>query len=271
MSITDLLSKGSFPRLGRRGDAPAADAAAADAPAETGGDGQTPAATLDAFFAGVPLPDAAHTVTPAVPAPPTRRTARPAMRPLPSRAVLAIGGLSLACVTLLAALVLAAAAPSPDAPLQAEAPVEAPGAGAAPTTAVPTTSSASDAPAEPVAEAPADGTAPRDVPADMLAQLEAAADAPLPTELTLLLAAMQYSFGADGRDFAPALRPFAYRMASRFEWNPDAFEIAVAAPDAALAQARAARLGQLFSAAIASGRLTITPRAGVHALSLVTE
>ena len=74
---------------------------------------------------------------------------------------------------------------------------------------------------------------------EFLARLEAASNEPLHGELTQLLNAIQVGFGARSAQIDPALRPYTVRMASRFEWNPDTFRIAVAAPSAELAAARA--------------------------------
>lgn len=112
---------------------------------------------------------------------------------------------------------------------------------------------------------------PVSIPATLLTRLEAASDAPLATELSLLLQAIQSGFGASSAQLEPTLRSYAYRMSSRFEWNPDAYQIAVTAPDAALAEARAAMLNRLFQNAVSSGRLQIRAAVGPHALSLVTE
>ncbi len=218
------------------------------------------------MFVGVPLPPAAAHVTPTVPATPPRRRAGVSRRPMPSRAVLAIGALSLACVTLLAALVLTAAAPG------------VPTDGAASTMPSPDEATPDAPPAAAVADAasladaaPTSGVDAQPIPPEMLASLEAASDAPLPTELQLFLRAAAHGFGDQSAQLEPTLRSYAYRLSSRFEWNPDTYAIAVSAPTLALAQERAALLGQLFSAAVASGRLTIQPSAGPHALSLVTE
>lgn len=280
MAITDLLPTGSISRLlARRGSGTGGDASLAGtawAPGAVPPGAVPPDTSADPLFVGVPLPPAAASVMPTVRAVPPPRHTRAARRPLPSRAILAIGTLSLTCVTLLAALVLTAAAGTPAA---SGAPPDAVPAGTVPADAPPALPAAGDGPASDV---PADaafasvptaesGVDAQPVPPDLLASLEAAADAPLPTELALFLRAAQHGFGDRSARLDPSLQSHAYRLASRFEWNPDSYTIAVAAPTLALAQERAARLSQLFSAAVASGRLTIRPSAGPHALSLVTE
>lgn len=202
------------------------------------------------------------------PAPVPVRSPRP-RRPLPSRAVLAIGSLALTCLTLLAALVLATTSPTARASAAEAHPSE-----ASPVPADAAREAETDAEADaPTAasEAGAPAGEPAVIPADLLARLEAASDAPLPTELGLFLEAVQLGFGSESAQLEPALRSYAYRLASRFEWNPDHFQIAVTAPDPALAEARSALLGRLFAAAVASGRLTLRAGAGAHALTLVTE
>jgi len=189
------------------------------------------------------------------------RAGRPAVRrPLPSVAVLAIGALALACLTLLAALVMTASDASP-------------AVASAPDEVEIVTGAAEASPEAPAAVSAAGGAAGStegsSVSADQLAALEAAANLPLTGELTAFLSAAEASFGATSAQLDPALRPYAYRLASRFEWNPDTFRISVVAPDAALAQSRVDVLKQVFSDAVASGRLVLVPATGPSALTLV--
>jgi hypothetical protein len=112
---------------------------------------------------------------------------------------------------------------------------------------------------------------PLPIPTDLLTALEAAGDQPLAVELGRLLDAIQYGFGAESVQLEPTLRSYVFRMASRFEWNPDTFRVAVTAPSADLAQARATVLQQLFADAVASGRLQVASGTGPHALSLAPD
>ena len=224
----------------------------------------------DDFFRGTasapmssvpPPPEVLYAERPAAPprrlggrAPRASRVRRAAARrPLPSGAVLALGALGLLCLTLLATLVMAASGASLPASLSApaeEATAPTPGAEVATAPVAPEAGGAS-------------------VPAGRLAALDAAANLPLPGELAAFLRAAEESFGDASAQLDPALRPYAYRLASRFEWNPDTFRVQVAAPDAALAQSRVEVLTQVFSDAVASGRLVLVPTTGPSALSLV--
>lgn len=112
---------------------------------------------------------------------------------------------------------------------------------------------------------------PRPVPQDLITSLEAASGEPLPVELGRLLSAIQEGFGVQSIQLAPELRPYAFRMASRFDWNPDTFRVAVTAPTADLAEARAATLRRLFESAVGAERLQVRSGAGPHALTLVSD
>ena len=211
------------------------------------------------MFYGVPLPSATTWEAP----PPPRR--RPGDPPPPATILAGATGVLL-LLAVLAATILTIEERAAASPVLV-APVTEPAAPSAP--AAPAASAAPPTPADDVPAAyPA---APEPIPAALLTQLEAASDAPLATELRVLLEAIQSGFGASSVQLEPTLRSYAYRMASRFEWNPDAYRIAVTAPDAGLAEARAATLNRLFQTAVAAGRLDIRARVGPHALSLVTE
>lgn len=195
------------------------------------------------------------------------RTAAPATRPLlPSYAVVVIGGLALACLALCVALVAALSRPE-----AVTVPTAAP-------TEIPADPSPEAAPLpEPAPEAVAPAATPADFPAaavpipvDLLTELEAASSETLDVELSRLLAAIQHGFGTQSARLEPTLRSYVYRMAARFEWNPDTYRVAVTAPDARLAEARKALLEGLFEEAIASGRLDVGTGTGPHALTLVT-
>lgn len=189
-----------------------------------------------------------------VDAPAPRRVVR--RRGLPSYAVIAIGGLALACLALVVALVAALGATS-----------EASDTLAAPGPPVPEAIAAAEPEASP-AFFPAE---PAPIPVDLLTQLEAASDQPLEVELGRLLEAIQEGLGTQSARLEPTLRSYVYRMTARFEWNPHTYRIAVTAPDARLAEARKALLDQLFADAVASGRLRVGTGIGPHALTLVTE
>lgn len=203
------------------------------------------------------------------PSAPSVTSARPSAKHLPAWAILALGSLALACLSLLALLLL-------NDRLEEEA--TAPGRNGSPLSVVAESASiaAGGAPsrgAELPAAAPATtfGTDPVSIPAEVIARLEAASNEPLRGELTELLAAIQVGFGSDSAQLDPALRSYATRMASRFEWNPDTFRVAVAAPAPALADARASTLRRLFGDAVASDRLVIQTVTGPGALTLVSR
>ena len=176
--------------------------------------------------------------------------------PLPSWAVVLIGGLALLCLALVASLALAAGrqAGPETAPPAAAAPDDGPVADAGPD-AIPVSF-------------PAD---PSPIPVDLITRLEAASEEPLDVELSRLLDAIQHGFGTQSVQLDPTLRSYVYRMASRFEWNPDTFRVAVTAPDPDLATARGALLEHLFEDASATGHLQVGTGIGPHALTLVSE
>ncbi|HEX8387365.1 MAG TPA: hypothetical protein VF576_14325 [Rubricoccaceae bacterium] len=197
-------------------------------------------------------------------------TPAPSATALPAWAVLALGSLTLTCLGLLALLVLGAQPPPAGAPSD---PVDA--AGAVTPEPEPDAAPAVEDSAPQPAPAGADGAAsafaadPQPIPTDLITRLEASSNEPLQGELRHLLAAVQHGFGSESAQLEPTLRSYAYRMASRFEWNPDTFRVAVTAPSPALADARAATLRRLFGDAVASRRLVIRSAAGPNALSLV--
>ena len=248
MAITDLLSSVSKPRSASPRSAfstPAAGRRAGPAePRAAGGRrrGLPPAGTVDALAAAAGA--AASMQTPDRP-------------PLPSYAVLLIGGLTLTCLALAAALVMALSGPAaPDASDLA-----------VPVAAV--SAASPDAPA--AVPATAFDAQPAAIPTSLLTRLEAASDGPLEQEFALLLEGIQIGFGDASVQLEPTLRSYAYRMASRFVWNPDTFRVDVRAPDEALASARAATLVRLFEAAVDEGRLDVRPSVGPHSLSLASR
>ena len=187
-----------------------------------------------------------------------RATTPAAASPLPSHVVLALSGASLSTLGLLGLLVLGArpAAPTGGAPPSATAAVS-PAASAADTpVATPETTF---------------GDEPHAIPGDVIARLEAASNEPLHGELTQLLGAIQVGFGHESAALDPALRSYTVRMASRFEWNPDTFQVAVRAPSAELAEARAGTLRRIFGDAVASRRLQIESATGPDALTLASR
>ena len=197
---------------------------------------------------------------------PPRRPARAPLPPLPSWGIALVGALSLVCLALTAALAIAVT----DRPRVEAAPAP------ADTEDAPTPDAAEPASATPAAPAPsvspADFSAdPAPIPVDLLTRLEQASDEPLDVELSRLLDAIQHGFGSRSAQLEPTLRSYVYRMASRFEWNPDTFRVAVTAPDPDLAAARAALLERLFEDAVAAGRLDVGTGVGPHALTLVSE
>ena len=208
---------------------------------------------------GIALPEGV------VPAPPPEPPAPPApppaapRPPLPSYAVALIGGLTLLSLALAAALAVAAS----DGTAEAARPAEAPAGPAAPRPP--------DADRQRVVADAAYTADPAPIPVDLITRLEEASEEPLDVELSRLLDAIQHGFGRRSVQLEPTLRSYVYRMSSRFEWNPDTFRVAVTAPDADLATARAATLERLFDEAVAAGRLDVGTGVGPHALSLVSE
>ena len=172
--------------------------------------------------------------------------------PLPSHAIAIISGLSILCLALAAALVASLDARPADDDLAATVQV-------------------SDA--EPAPEAPAQAfvSEARTIPTSLLTRLEAATDAPLESELRILLEAVQIGFGDSSVQLEPTLRTYAYRTSSRFVWEPDSFTVTVQAPDPELAAARASTLSRLFETALDEGRLQFETATGPHALSLASR
>ena len=249
MAITDLLSRIPIPPLLRRG---AADRAGTGSPAPDG-------SWMADAWSGYSAPAAWA---------PGRPAARSAAAHLPAWAILALGSLALACLSLLALLLLndrLEAEVATPGPIGSTLPVV---ADSAPIVAGGAPSQAAEPPA---ALATTFGTDPVSIPAEVLARLEAASNEPLRGELTELLTAVQVGFGSDSAQLDPALRSYATRMASRFEWNPDTFRVAVAAPAPALADARASTLRRLFGDAVASERLVIRTVTGPGALTLASR
>ena len=202
-------------------------------------------------------------------APPDARTR---LRDLPlstAQGVLLVLGLTLTSLLLLAAAVLAT-----DAPAEPRTPTDA-GAAAALSAGLDDHHLESETPdTERTASRhipalyPAE---PRPVPQGVITDIEAASGEPLPVELGRLLSGIQEGFGAESVQLAPELRAYVFRMASRFDWNPDTFRVAVTAPSAELAEARATTLRRLFESATGSRRLQIRSGAGPHALTLVSD
>ncbi len=252
MAITDLLSRIPIPPPFRRGGA-SVDPTVPLPDASWQADAWSGYATLDA------------------PANPGFGAPRPAAA-LPSWAVLALASLTLTTLGLAVLLVLgirSLAASEPAAPAAPTADWTAP---EATPVGVPPVDAASDP--QPAGADAASGTfadEPLPVPADVIARLEAASNEPLHGELAQLLAAIQHGFGGRSSQLDPALRSYTARMASRFEWNPDTFRVAVTAPVPALADARAATLRHLFGDAVVSRRLEIQTATGPDALSLVSR
>ncbi len=180
--------------------------------------------------------------------------------PLPSRAVLAIGGLTLLCLTLVTALLFAA-----DADGEERVRLDAPVAGAAHLQAAPVATP----PEEPAVPRTVYAAEPEPIPAGVLAALEQSAEEPLETELARLLDALQYGFGESSVEVEPTLRPYAFRLAGRLNVRGGAFRIRVGAYDGALARQRAETLARLFEAAgVAPGRLQFQPRTGAPGLAV---
>lgn len=278
MPITDLLDRVPFsPRAPRaEADAPVADAPEVEAPRPF----EIELPPVDRIDGAIPLPDRplgaiapdaddddTEADAPEPPAPP-HPPARASLPPLPSWGIALVGGLSLVCLALTAALAIAVT----DRPRVEAAPAPADTAEApTPDADAPAPPADSDAAPEPTAS-PADFSAdPAPIPVDLLTRLEKASDEPLDVELSRLLDAIQHGFGRRSAQLEPTLRSYVYRMASRFEWNPDSFRVAVTAPDPDLAAARAALLERLFEDAVAAGRLDVGTGVGPHALTLVSE
>lgn len=187
---------------------------------------------------------------PAVAAAPAAAAATYVTPPLPSYGVATIGGLSLLCLALATALGVALSTPT----------------GAAPTPAASAPTEASEA--APAASFTAE---PRPIPVDLITQLEASTDHPMEVELSSLLGAIQYGFGAESARLEPTLHSYADRMVARFAWTPVDLRVDVTAPTPDLAEARADLLRRLFAKAVADGRLRVNSGTGPHALTLVSE
>ena len=262
--ITELLDRVPFSPGSREPRPEAASATEAERTFEI----ELPSSEIDG---AIPIPDRALPTDDLPEPPPDAAPRRPAPAPadrppMPSWGIALVGGLSLVCLALTAALALAVA--EPDRIEAAPPPADTPSA-AAPA-AVP--SAPAELPAAPPTVSPASFPAdPAPIPVDLLTRLEEASDEPLDVELSRLLDAIQHGFGQRSTQLEPTLRSYVYRMASRFEWNPDAFRVAVTAPDPGLASARAALLERLFEDAVAAGRLEVGTGVGPHALTLVTE
>ena len=205
---------------------------------------------------------------------PTASPATPRGRELPlsaSQSVLLVLGLTLTSLLLLAAAVVASDdTPPPDPPPPTASPstVALPAGSAEGDLADDTPDTERTASRQIPALYPAE---PRPVPQEVITDIEAASGEPLPVELGRLLSGIQEGFGAESVQLAPELRAYVFRMASRFDWNPDTFRVAVTAPSAELAEARATTLRRLFESATGSRRLQIRSGAGPHALTLVSD
>ncbi len=198
---------------------------------------------------------------------------------LPSKGVLAIAGLILLCLALLAALVLGSSAPAaPYATASGE-----PATGGEPATA-------SLAPVLPGSAAPEAGASggsesiamdslasmfpaeAKPIPTAMITRIEGASEEPLEIELGLLLEAIQIGFGDRSAQLEPTLRPYVFRIAGRLSVRTDTFRIASTAPDGTLARARAATLRRLFDrAGVLDPRVILGAGSGPHALTLVSD
>lgn len=252
MAITDLLSRIPIPPALRRGGAAAPPPA--PAPDTTWIADAWAGYAAPAEFLAQDVPD------PVASGPPANH--------LPSWAVLAMGALSLACVALAALLFSARAADTPGSTTAEASEAFSVFPAATPDETVTAGAIAADTPA---AAEPTLGAEPAPVPSDVLTRLEAAGNGPLHGELAQLLSAVQVGFGSESAQLDPTLRSYTTRMAGRFEWNPDTFRVAVTAPSAALAEARAGTLRRLFGAAVASKRLVVQTATGPDALTLVSH
>jgi len=181
-----------------------------------------------------------------------------------SRAVLMVGGLTLLCLSMAAAMAFqtdpAEAPPSLDAvPAMEATPV-----------ADASAEEATDPSTLPGAPTPAVGTAEATpVSADTLPDLEQAGNGPLQGELAQLLTAIQYGFGAQSAELEPTLRPYVAHVVGRLNVHPGPFGVTVSAPDAAMAERRAEVLRAAFAAAgLPPERLPFTPVTGPPALTL---
>ncbi len=188
----------------------------------------------------------------------------PSGPPLTSRAILLVGGLSLFCLALFSALILESGTDTDSTPLQLDRRTEQTGNPAQrPDTAPNGAAQAAEA-SRTIAAYDAE---PHAIRAGAITALEQAAEEPLDVELSRLLDAIQQGFGETSVQVAPALRPYAYRLAGRMNIRPGAYRVRVAAPNEGLAIARAEVLARLFeTAGVVSSRLTFVPRTGMHSL-----
>ena len=184
----------------------------------------------------------------------------PRSTPLPSYAILAIGGLSLVCLGLLAVVawnVEQTTAP----PLH----LDGPGASSTP-------------PPEPIEPLPLEepthtsafDTEPQRIPNDLVIDLELAAEETIDVELDRYFEAVLHGFGESSAQIEPTLPTYAARLAGRLNAQSVSYHIEVTAPDSALAAARAESLRRLFEAkGVVSERLLFTAERGAPGLTVV--
>jgi hypothetical protein len=181
-----------------------------------------------------------------------------------------VGGLALFCLALFMALAFESNRAADSLQLQLDVPAEQ-AADLATTEEIGTGSEdglVREAPAETSDNAAVFTAEAAPLPASVITALEQASEEPLDVELSRLLDAIQQGFGESSIQIAPALRPYAYRLAGRMNIRPGAYRVRVAAPSESLAEARAQVLGRLFeSAGVVSSRLTFVPRPGIHSLT----
>ncbi len=254
MAITDLLDRIPISPGARRREA--AGSGEPETPDQAFSLELPPVDRVESSVVTLPAPEPDPAAAPPASAP---HRGRPGPVPLPSWAVAAIGGLALLCLAFAAALALSLLEPE-----RVDSAVPPADTGTA--EAVP-----DPAPVAPPPSPASYSAEPSPIPVDLLTRLEEASDETLDVELSRLLDAIQHGFGRRSAQLEPTLRSYVYRMGSRFEWNPDTFRVAVTAPDADLAAARAAVLERLFEDAAASGRLDVGHGVGPNALTLVTE
>ena len=185
-------------------------------------------------------------------------------RPLPSYGVAAIGGLSLLCLALSVALAAALSTPT-GAAGHSDGAVESAVGQSAGGEADGEAASEAAAPPSPAAFA----AAPRPIPVELLTGLEAAGERPVATELNALLGALQHGFGTESARLEPTIGSYAARTAARLALAADTFRVAVTAPSADLAEARAALVSRLF--AEGGGHVRVAAGIGPHALTLVSD
>ena len=198
---------------------------------------------------------------------------------LPSKGVLAIAGLILLCLALLAALVMTSGEPSVAYPAASAEPSMGEPSTAALAPALPDTARrAPEAAAEAAETVGLDSllsmfpSEAKPIPTAMITRLEDASEEPLEVELGLLLEAVQIGFSERSAQIEPTLRPYLFRIAGRLSVRTDSFRIAATAPDATLARARAATLRRLFDrAGVLEPRVILGAGSGPHALTLVSD